>query len=144
MYSLRCLPYDEAKAELLKLSGIGPKVADCILLMSLDQPSAIPVDTHVFQIAKKYLPHLAKNKSVTDKVYKEIGDHFRGLYGSHAGWAHSVLFSADLKHLKDVKETTGGGVKAGEDVKENVETLVKEELKPETTIVEKKKRKTKK
>ena len=27
------------------------KVADCILLMSLDKPDAIPVDTHMFQIA---------------------------------------------------------------------------------------------
>jgi N-glycosylase/DNA lyase len=27
------------------------QVADCIMLMSLDQPAAIPVDTHMFQIA---------------------------------------------------------------------------------------------
>ena len=60
--------------------------------MSLDQPSAIPVDTHMFQIASsKYLPHLKQYKSVTEKVYKEIGDHFRKLYGQYAGWAHSVI-----------------------------------------------------
>ena len=50
--------------------------------------------------ANKYLPHLKSYKSVTDKIYKEIGSHFRGLYGEYAGWAHSVLFSADLKHLQ--------------------------------------------
>ena len=89
--TLRGMDYDEARKELLALNGIGPKVADCILLMSLDQPSAIPVDTHMFQIAaNKYLPHLKQYKSVTDKIYKEIGDHFRGLYGGYAGWAHSV------------------------------------------------------
>ncbi len=66
-------------------------MADCILLMSLDQPSSVPVDTHMFQIAaNKYLPHLKSQKSVTDKVYKEVADHFRQLYGEHAGWAHSV------------------------------------------------------
>ena len=86
-----------------------PKVADCILLMSLDQPSAIPVDTHMFQIAaQKYLPHLRHRKSVTDKVYEEIGDHFRGLYGPYAGWAHSVLFSADLRHLQNIKSESKG------------------------------------
>jgi N-glycosylase/DNA lyase len=29
---------------------VGPKVADCILLMSLDKMGAIPVDTHVWQV----------------------------------------------------------------------------------------------
>ena len=109
LLSLRSLSYEKAKEELLKLSGIGPKVADCILLMSLDQPSAIPVDTHMFQIAaQKYLPHLRQRKSVTDKVYEEIGDHFRGLYGPYAGWAHSVLFSADLRHLQNIKSESKG------------------------------------
>ena len=66
--------------------------------MSLDQPSAVPVDTHMFQIAaSKYLPHLKGYKSVTDKVYKEIGDHFRMLYGDYAGWAHSVSCDGEKK-----------------------------------------------
>ena len=69
LLSLRKKSYTEAREDLLKLSGIGPKVADCILLMSLDKPDAIPVDTHMFQIAaKSYLPHLKGCKSVTDKV----------------------------------------------------------------------------
>ncbi|XP_059093369.1 N-glycosylase/DNA lyase-like isoform X2 [Tigriopus californicus] len=93
LMKLRTLPYIEARDELLKLTGIGPKVADCVLLMSLDQTAAIPVDTHMFQIAAtKYLPHLKGYKSVTDKVYKEIGDHFRSLYGDYSGWAHSSPF----------------------------------------------------
>lgn len=53
---------------------------------------AIPVDTHVFQIAKaNYVPHLSPTKSVTDKVYNEISAHFQGLFGAYAGWAHSVF-----------------------------------------------------
>ena len=75
------------------------QVADCVLLMSMDQASAVPVDTHMFQIAaKNYMPHLKKYKSVTDKVYLEIGDHFRNLYGPHAGWAHSVSLRT-LRHF---------------------------------------------
>ncbi|KAJ1928058.1 8-oxoguanine glycosylase ogg1, partial [Tieghemiomyces parasiticus] len=49
--SLRDEPYDVARAALLQLSGVGPKVADCICLMSLDKAEVIPVDTHVWQIA---------------------------------------------------------------------------------------------
>ena len=59
--------------------------------MSLDKTGAIPVDTHVWQIATKYyMPKLKQAKSLTDSIYKQIGDHFRSLYGPYAGWAHSV------------------------------------------------------
>ncbi|CAH4033866.1 N-glycosylase/DNA lyase [Pieris brassicae] len=98
---LRVKMYKDARTELMKLCGIGPKVADCICLMSLNHLDALPVDTHVFQIAaENYLPHLRGKKSVTEKMYTEIGDHFRNLYGDMAGWAHTVLFCADLKKFQ--------------------------------------------
>ncbi|GAA6064072.1 hypothetical protein JCM10212_001478, partial [Sporobolomyces blumeae] len=40
---------DDARAELLKLKGVGRKVADCILLFGLGWSETVPVDTHVFQ-----------------------------------------------------------------------------------------------
>lgn len=58
--------------------------------MSLNHLEAIPVDTHVFQISQRYLPHLRSKKTVTDKIYNEIGEYFRNLYGNYAGWAHTV------------------------------------------------------
>ena len=33
--------------ELIKLPGVGRKVADCVALFSLDQQACIPVDVHV-------------------------------------------------------------------------------------------------
>lgn len=38
--------YREAHEALLEFSGVGPKVADCVCLMSLDKMEAVPVDTH--------------------------------------------------------------------------------------------------
>ncbi|XP_078327209.1 N-glycosylase/DNA lyase-like isoform X1 [Crassostrea virginica] len=104
--SLREKPYEEAKRELMALSGVGAKVADCVCLMSLDKTDALPVDTHVWQIAARdYLPKLSNSKTLTDKLYKEIGDHFRTLWGPYAGWAQAVLFTADLKQFKDKIES---------------------------------------
>ncbi|VVC24612.1 Helix-hairpin-helix motif,Helix-turn-helix, base-excision DNA repair, C-terminal,DNA glycosylase,HhH-GPD [Cinara cedri] len=98
---LKNMDYDNAKKELMLLPGVGPKVADCICLMSLDHLEAVPVDTHVFQIAREnYLPHLKKYKSVTQQVYNEIGDCFRKIFKKNAGWAHTVLFLDDLKTFK--------------------------------------------
>ncbi|XP_065081683.1 N-glycosylase/DNA lyase [Ochlerotatus camptorhynchus] len=115
---LRHLDYKEAHRELLTLTGIGPKVADCICLMSLNHLQAIPVDTHVFQIARNYLPHLAKCKAVSGKMYGEIGDKFREIYGPKAGWAQTVLFCADLRQFKE------GAAGAGEDADGVSETKV--------------------
>jgi len=101
LMSLRSLPYEEAREAVTELSGVGPKVADCVLLMSLDQAGAVPIDTHMLTIAKKYLPDLRSQKTVTHKIYLEVSNFFRSLYGKYAGWAHSVLFSADLKRIQE-------------------------------------------
>ncbi len=109
---LRTISYHDARAELIQFPGVGPKVADCILLMSLDQASSIPVDRHVFQFAEKWY-------RLRTKKYQEIADYFRELWGEYAGWAHSVLFTADLrsfanynnakKEEKDEKKVEGDG-----------------------------------
>lgn len=49
---LKELPLPEAKAYLERLPGVGPKTASCVLLFSLGRP-ALPVDTHVFRVARR-------------------------------------------------------------------------------------------
>lgn len=46
------MPLDEAKKWLTSLNGIGPKTAAIILCFSFGMP-AMPVDTHVFRVAKR-------------------------------------------------------------------------------------------
>ncbi|KAM9475165.1 N-glycosylase/DNA lyase isoform 1-T1 [Clarias gariepinus] len=121
LHSLRNRSYEEAKTDLIKLPGVGRKVADCVCLMSLDKPGAVPIDTHVRQIAKRdygFVPEKGQ-KTLTDKVYNEIGNFFRELWGSHAGWAQSVLFCADLKKFQKLKEI--------QTIKEEKSVIVKKE-----------------
>ncbi len=94
--------YRKAHGELLELQGVGPKVADCVCLMGLGWGEAVPVDTHVWQIAQRdYKFGKGKHKSLTKATYDAVGDHFRQLWGKEAGWAHSVLFAADLKTFSE-------------------------------------------
>jgi endonuclease-3 len=46
------LPLDEAKAWLRALPGVGPKTAACVLMFALGRP-ALPVDTHVYRVARR-------------------------------------------------------------------------------------------
>ncbi|KFO79849.1 N-glycosylase/DNA lyase, partial [Cuculus canorus] len=94
---LRAAPYAEARRVLCALPGVGTKVADCVCLMALDKAEAVPVDTHVWRIARQRYGAALGGKSLTPRAHQEIGDFFRGLWGSHAGWAQAVLFCADLR-----------------------------------------------
>jgi hypothetical protein len=44
-----------------------------------------------------YVPLVSDGSSLTAATYIAIGNLFRKLWGKEAGWAHSVLFTADLK-----------------------------------------------
>jgi N-glycosylase/DNA lyase len=93
----------DVQNELLELHGVGRKVADCIALFSLDKKDAIPVDTHVWAIAcRDYDSELLNSKSLTPKIYNHVGELFRKRFGSHAGWAHSVLFAAEIAPWRDL------------------------------------------
>lgn len=54
LHSLSDLTYEDAKKELQTLSGVGPKVADCILLFSLGFDEACPEDTWIKKIFKEH------------------------------------------------------------------------------------------
>ncbi|RDB20955.1 N-glycosylase/DNA lyase [Hypsizygus marmoreus] len=100
---LRSQSTADAREELLKFVGVGRKVADCVLLMSLDKKEVVPVDTHVHQIATKYYglkgtsASNGKKVNMTPKLYEDVNTKLLSVWGDYAGWAHSVLFTADLK-----------------------------------------------
>lgn len=125
--------YKGAHEQLLQLTGVGPKVADCVCLMGLGWLEAVPVDTHVWQIAMRDYKFggKAKNKTLTKALYDAVGDHFRSLWGDQAGWAHSVLFTADLRAFSDrVSEKPVGKTEDEKDI-----VAVKVETKDEVALV---------
>ena len=139
--------YRAAHAALLSLRGVGPKVADCVCLMGLGWGEAVPVDTHVWGIAQRDYRFGGRGKgksgggggngngkgaSLTKEMYGAVGDLFRRLWGNEAGWAHSVLFAADLRTFSAGKEEEG--VRVEGKVEEKVEG--EREIKVEEVKVE--------
>jgi N-glycosylase/DNA lyase len=144
--------YRKAHEELITLQGVGPKVADCVCLFGLGWGDAVPVDTHVVQIAQRdYKIGKGKHSSLTKATYDAIGDKFRSLWGKEAGWAHSVLFTADLRafseRLKVEKVEKMEGETKLEDVsikQEEVDGATPEELMIKQVKIEEQENDTKK
>jgi N-glycosylase/DNA lyase len=129
--------YTSAHAALLTLPGVGPKVSDCVCLMGLGWHEAVPVDTHVWQIATRdYGFGLGKKglgKTFNKAVHDAVGDHFRGIWGEYAGWAQSVLFTANLKSFA---EQAGGVSRRKQGRKEDgVVESVKVEVEEKEAVV---------
>ncbi|KAM0332369.1 hypothetical protein ACHAQA_002646 [Verticillium albo-atrum] len=152
--ALPTVTYKEAHEALLELAGVGPKVADCVCLMGLGWGEAVPVDTHVWQIAQRdYKFGKSKTKTFSKAMYDAVGEHFRGLWGEYAGWAHSVLFTADLKafeerNVKGEKEVVSTKKEESDVIAvktedgEDAVVSVKREVEEEETVAMGKKRKT--
>lgn len=85
--SLREMPYQEAKKYLLSLSGVGEKVADCILLFGAAKFEAFPVDTWISK-SMAALYDLKTPKDARTFASKQ--------FGANAGYIQQLLF-ADIR-----------------------------------------------
>ncbi|MDE6618915.1 MAG: 8-oxoguanine DNA glycosylase [Lachnospiraceae bacterium] len=81
---IRAMEYDAAKKELLKLYGVGAKVADCICLFALHKTDAFPRDTHINKVMEAQYPN---------------GFPFEK-YGENSGILQQYIFYYDLENKK--------------------------------------------
>jgi N-glycosylase/DNA lyase len=129
----------EVQTLLCEFKGVGKKVADCVALFSLDQDDAIPVDTHVWNIAIRDYDEggILKTsvKSLTPSNYQRVGDIFRSRFPNKAGWAHSLLFVAELPSFRSLLP---------KDLVDEMEIFQNEEKERKKQHKEEKKMKTKK
>lgn len=80
--------YSDAKAELLRLPGVGEKVADCVLLFGGNFLEAFPVDTWIEKSLEKR--YFLNGWKTSQKI------HFAKMhFGEFAGLAQQFLFSGE-------------------------------------------------
>ncbi len=77
----RTLSYDDARAELMKIKGVGIKVADCTLLFGLHRVEAFPVDVWMKRAMEKLFPDMTADD-----------------FGEYAGIAQQYIFHYSRMH----------------------------------------------
>ena len=94
---LQNMNYQMAKQELLKVFGIGNKVADCILLFSLDKLEAFPLDRWMLRILQKYYSDKFEvtTKTITNKTYDNMHEKIIEYFGEYAGYSQQFLFKME-------------------------------------------------
>jgi len=96
----RC-KYDEAKEKLLGIYGIGNKLADCILLFSLEKTEAFPIDVWIARSIHSYYRALLNQESfkldfkstkLSPNKYNLLSKIMRQHFGKYAGYAQQYLY----------------------------------------------------
>ena len=84
--SLREMPVDLAREQLMLLPGVGRKIADCVLLFGYGFQSAFPVDVWVMKgLRQLYFPRQRVNLKRLQRFSAEY-------FGPHGGYAQQYLF----------------------------------------------------
>ena len=100
-YLKKC-DYQDAKENMCQIPGVGNKVADCVLLFSLDKLEAVPLDRWIIRILGKYYAKKFEmnTKTITEKQYnilhKKIVNHF----GPFAGYSQQFLFKMERENYQ--------------------------------------------
>lgn len=83
---LRALPYEQAHKQLLRLKGVGPKVADCVLLFGCRHSLAFPVDVWMERAMQNYMPGCTNRAELKRCAQRQ--------WGEDAGILQQYLFHA--------------------------------------------------
>ena len=87
------LPLAQARERLMELPGVGRKIADCVLLYSLDFREAFPIDTWMKKGLQRFY---FGGKRMSQR---EMEEFVAGHFGRYAGYAQLYLFHFWRHHL---------------------------------------------
>ena len=83
---IKNLPFIDARAELMKINGVGVKVADCALLFSMQKYESFPTDVWVKRIMEQF--YFGGNETKIQDILSFANEK----WGNNAGFAQQYLF----------------------------------------------------
>ena len=89
--------YQTTKESLVNIYGIGNKIADCIMLFSLDKLDAFPLDRWMIRVLQKYYfeKFPISSKTLTEKTYENLHEEIVRHFGPYAGYSQQFLFKME-------------------------------------------------
>jgi N-glycosylase/DNA lyase len=82
---LNKLDNDKLYKQIIRLHGVGDKVARCIMLFAFHRMDIVPVDTRIMQRARQFID--TKNKTA-----KTVAEALQRYFGKYAGVAQQYIF----------------------------------------------------
>lgn len=100
--NLKKANYLEAKQNICSIPGVGNKVADCIMLFSLNKLEAFPLDRWMIRILEKYFfnEFQLETKTITEKQYEKLHEKIVNYFGPYAGYAQQFLFKMERENYQ--------------------------------------------
>ena len=94
--------YQNAKEEICLIPGVGNKVADCVLLFSLNKLESFPLDRWMIRILEKYYSDKfqLETKTITEKQYGILHEKIVNHFGPYAGYSQQFLFKMERENYQ--------------------------------------------
>ncbi|HQJ87972.1 MAG TPA: DNA glycosylase [Methanoregulaceae archaeon] len=92
--AIGAMDYHAAHARLTEIPGVGPKVADCVLLFGFNKYEAFPVDVHIRKIVgEAYFQGEGRSCQPIERQNCCTREFGRTYFGAYAGYASQYLFN---------------------------------------------------
>jgi len=77
----------ELRKQLCALPGVGPKIANCVMLFAYERLRAFPIDVWIERVLRQH--YFSRRKKTTSRRLRDFSQTY---FGAHGGYAQQYLF----------------------------------------------------
>jgi N-glycosylase/DNA lyase len=77
----------ELRKQLCALPGVGPKIANCVMLFAYERLRVFPIDVWIERVLRQH--YFSRRKKITAQRLREFSETY---FGEHGGYAQQYLF----------------------------------------------------
>jgi N-glycosylase/DNA lyase len=81
------LPDPELRKQLCALPGVGPKIANCVMLFAFERLRAFPIDVWIERVLRQH--YFSRRRKMTAQRLRQFSETY---FGEHGGYAQQYLF----------------------------------------------------